>query len=129
MSKFRENIAHEKERLEQTKEKLEETKDKLEEKLHAERTRKVMNVITAIGLVLVVIGCVVGWRVGLFTDETVLDGFLAKAGPWAPLVFMLIQIIQVVIPIIPGGVSLLAGVLIFLGGASSIIMWGSSLDR
>ncbi len=117
MSKFRENMEHEKERLEQTKEKLEEKKEKLEEKLeeklHAERTRKVMNVITVIGLVLVVVGCIAGWKIGLFTNEEVLDGFLQKAGPWAPVVFVLIQIIQVIIPIIPGGVSLLAGVLIF----------------
>ena len=81
MSKFRENIAHEKERLEQTKEKLEETKDKLEEKLHAERTRKVMNVITAIGLVLVVIGCVVGWRVGLFTRRDGTRRIFGQGGP------------------------------------------------
>lgn len=106
MSKIRDNIANEKEKFERTKEKL-------EEKLHTERTRRVMNAITVVGLVLVVVACIVGWRTGLFTDQQVLDEFLEKAGAWAPLVFVLIQMVQVVIPVIPGGVSLLAGVLIF----------------
>ena len=113
MSKFEEKFAREKEKLEQTREKLEETKENWEERLHAERTRRVMNIVTIAGLAAVIVGCIVGWRAGLFTDERVLNDFLAKAGMWAPLVFVLVQIVQVVVPIIPGGVSLLAGVLIF----------------
>jgi len=39
--------------------------------------------------------------------------FVAKYGAFGPVVFILIQIVQVVVPILPGGVSLLAGVMIF----------------
>ena len=124
MSKFQDTMEAQKDKLEKAKEKLEEKREelgekkdqleeKLEEKLHAERTRKMMNIITIVGLVVAVAVCVIGWRAGLFTDQEVLDGFLAKAGAWAPIIFVMIQIIQVVIPIIPGGVSLVAGVLVF----------------
>ena len=39
--------------------------------------------------------------------------FLSGLGIWGPVVFVAIQIVQVVIPILPGGISCLAGVLIF----------------
>ena len=72
-----------------------------------------MNVLTAVGMTGVVVACILAWRAGLFHDQQALEDFLNRTGMWAPLVFTLIQIVQVVIPIIPGGVSLLAGVLIF----------------
>ena len=39
--------------------------------------------------------------------------FLEKSGYFAPILFVIIQIVQVVIPIIPGGISQGVGVLIF----------------
>ncbi len=54
-----------------------------------------------------------GWRRGLFSDREVLEQALHEAGVWAPLCFVLLQITQVVIPILPGGVSCAAGVLVF----------------
>jgi uncharacterized membrane protein YdjX (TVP38/TMEM64 family) len=49
----------------------------------------------------------------LFTSQTALEAFLAKFGVLAFVVFIAFQAIQVVFPIIPGGLGLLAGVMIF----------------
>lgn len=42
-----------------------------------------------------------------------MEAYLADKQIMGPVIFVLIQIVQVVIPIIPGGVSLLAGVVFF----------------
>ena len=42
-----------------------------------------------------------------------MEQFLKPFGIWGPLIFILIQVVQVVVPIIPGGVSCLGGVLLF----------------
>lgn len=54
-----------------------------------------------------------GYNTGLFTSVEAIQKIVEKYGILGPLIFILIQIIQVVIPIIPGGVSLLAGVVAF----------------
>lgn len=63
------------------------------------------------------LGCLLfvlyGIQMQLFTSQEALTAFLAAAGILAPLIFIVIQAIQVVVPIIPGGVSCLGGVLIF----------------
>jgi uncharacterized membrane protein YdjX (TVP38/TMEM64 family) len=56
---------------------------------------------------------VLGYRAGLFTSSDALSAFLARAGIFAPICFMLLQVLQVVIPILPGSLGCLAGVLIF----------------
>ena len=38
---------------------------------------------------------------------------ISQAGIWGPLIFIFIQIIQCVIPIIPGGLSCVAGIILF----------------
>lgn len=50
---------------------------------------------------------------GYFQDPASLQTLMSRTGLFAPLLFILIQIIQVVIPIIPGGLSCAAGVLAF----------------
>jgi uncharacterized membrane protein YdjX (TVP38/TMEM64 family) len=54
-----------------------------------------------------------GVKNNLFSSQGSLESFLLKFGIWAPLIFVVFQAIQVVFPIIPGGISLLAGVIIF----------------
>lgn len=49
----------------------------------------------------------------LFTSQEALESFLMPFGLAAPLIFVAIQMIQVVVPVIPGGISCLAGVLLF----------------
>lgn len=71
------------------------------------------NAASILGLLLAVAVCIYFYRMGIFTKPDAMQQYMAKQGAWAPLVFIIIQIVQVVIPIIPGGVSLAAGVVIF----------------
>lgn len=54
-----------------------------------------------------------GIKLGIFQDKMLLINYINKFGILAPICFILLQIFQVVFPIIPGGVSCLAGVLAF----------------
>lgn len=71
------------------------------------------NTITAIGIIATIALCIYGMKLGIFQSTGMLSEFILKTGHWGPIVFVLIQIVQVVIPIIPGGISIVAGVLIF----------------
>lgn len=76
-------------------------------------TRKIMNIISFAGL-LASISLTIYWiHLGVFKDFSQLQLTLGKSAIYAPLVFILIQILQVIVPIVPGGISLGAGVLIF----------------
>ena len=50
---------------------------------------------------------------GLFTSKEELQLLIGTAGVFGPLLFILLQITQVVFPLIPGGVTCLAGVFMF----------------
>lgn len=96
-------------------EKAQATAEKLKETVNAKQQtiQKVFNALTLIGIIAAVVFCVYAYRAGWFTSEEALKLVMQKLGFWAPVVFVLIQIVQVVIPIIPGGISCLAGVMIF----------------
>ncbi|MBS5522218.1 MAG: TVP38/TMEM64 family protein [Clostridiales bacterium] len=50
---------------------------------------------------------------GVFSSSEKMEQFLNQAGILAPAAFILLQIIQVIFPILPGGVSCLLGVAVF----------------
>ena len=77
--------------------------------------KKWCNVISWAGMLLMAVICVYLWKMGIFSSEDKLKAFIAGFGLIGGLVFVLIQIVQVVIPIIPGGISCLAGVILFVG--------------
>ncbi|WP_395152101.1 TVP38/TMEM64 family protein [uncultured Allofournierella sp.] len=54
-----------------------------------------------------------GIHTGVLTSQDRLTQLISAWGIWAPLLFVFVQIVQVVIPILPGGVSCLIGVLLF----------------
>lgn len=54
-----------------------------------------------------------GIRAGLFTNQKQMQILILQCGFWAPAMFVILQILQVVFPIIPGGVTCLAGVVMF----------------
>ena len=57
--------------------------------------------------------CVYFFSQGYFTNPQLLQSALSKAGILAPLLFIFLQIIQVIIPIIPGGASSALGITAF----------------
>ena len=74
---------------------------------------QIFNIIGAIILILGIVLGFVGFHKGYFNSlDTFRELILAK-GAWAPLVFMGLQIVQIIVPVIPGGLTCVAGVVIF----------------
>ncbi len=82
--------------------------------------RKWCNVISVIGILFMAAISVYLWKTGVFSSQEKLRDFIADFGVAGGLMFVFIQIVQVVIPIIPGGVSCLAGVILFGAGLGFI---------
>ncbi len=75
--------------------------------------RLIINAITIVGTIITFILLYIAIKEELFTSEEKLKLLLEKCGCLAPLLFIFIQIVQVIIPLIPGGVSQVVGVLVF----------------
>ncbi|PQF23893.1 TVP38/TMEM64 family protein [Enterococcus faecium] len=76
-------------------------------------SRKLINFISIIGLGLSIALTIYFINLGVFKDLNALRGLVGNSIILGPVIFIFIQILQVVIPIIPGGISTAAGVLIF----------------
>ena len=76
-------------------------------------SRKLINFISIIGLVISIGLTIYFINLGVFKDLNSLRGLVGDSIILGPIIFILIQILQVIIPIIPGGISTAAGVLIF----------------
>ena len=53
---------------------------------------------------------------GIFRSSTSLQAFIQQFGKYAVMIFVLLQVIQVIIPILPGGISSVAGMLMVGNG-------------
>lgn len=71
------------------------------------------NIILILCTTALIIGTVYGYSIGIFTDQNKMDIFLSQSGIMAPVFFILIQAVQVVVPILPGAVGCLFGVIFF----------------
>ena len=78
-----------------------------------DKLKRIFNIITIITTVLLIAFIIYAFKLGILEDKTVLVQYMKKFGIFACLFFILIQIVQVVFPVIPGGASCLAGVLAF----------------
>ena len=76
-------------------------------------SKNVINTLTIVIITVMVAAAILGWYMGWFSDLNAMREFVWKAGPLGPGVFVIIQIMQVVLPFIPGGVTLMTGVLVF----------------
>jgi len=72
-----------------------------------------INISTWIGMLTLGIFVFYGYKTGLFSSTESFRKFITGFGIWATLIFILIQIIQVIIPILPGAVGCVAGIIIF----------------
>lgn len=75
--------------------------------------RKIVQLLTVAGTVATLILGIWIYRTGFFEAEGSLKALLDGMGIYAPVIFLLIQIIQVVYPIIPGGVTVVVAPLVF----------------
>ncbi|MCL2858152.1 MAG: TVP38/TMEM64 family protein [Streptococcaceae bacterium] len=71
------------------------------------------NAITILGLIATIIGGIYLWRVGALQNPASLQQLVMTHKYAGPLIFFCLQILQVIVPIIPGGITMAAGVLIF----------------
>lgn len=75
--------------------------------------KKLFNILSVIGLICTFAYMFYLWKNGILTDQAKMDEYITSLGIMGMFVFVLIQIIQVVIPIIPGGVSCVVGIAMF----------------
>ena len=77
------------------------------------KLKKIMTIITVIITVILVMFIIYAIKFNLLTDSNNLVKRIKSYGVIAPFIFLLIQIVQVIFPVVPGGASCLAGTLAF----------------
>ena len=75
--------------------------------------KKVLQIASAAGFVICILVAVWGWQTGVLTSQEKLQALVEKCGPAGALLFTVFQAVQVVIPILPGGLGCLVGVILF----------------
>ena len=77
------------------------------------KIKKTMMIITIIVTILLVAFIIYSLKIGILDSKEVLIERIKEYGLLGPIFFLLLQAVQVVFPVIPGGASCLAGVLAF----------------
>ncbi|HAF85211.1 MAG TPA: hypothetical protein DCG32_02335 [Sphaerochaeta sp.] len=76
-------------------------------------TRKILNIFSILGL----LGCLAYgiflWKAGVLTSLDSLHRYVAGYGSWSALFFLAFQAVQVILPVLPGSLGCLVGVLAF----------------
>lgn len=75
--------------------------------------RSAATVCLAVLLAIAGIFCVTGWSGGHFQSIDTLRAYVASFGIWGPVILALIQLLQVVLPIVPGFMGCIAGAALF----------------
>lgn len=78
-------------------------------------SRRIVKALSVLGIFLCVAVCYLAYVEGFFSSQEKIEKLVNSWGILAPVCFVLIQIAQIIVPIVPGGVSLLAGVVLFGG--------------
>ena len=74
---------------------------------------QIFNIIGAILLIVGVVLAFIGYHKGNFDSLDTFRRLILEKGAWGPFVFMVLQVVQIVVPVIPGGLTCVAGVVIF----------------
>ena len=80
------------------------------------RYKQAVNIISIFGLILTVLFMAWCWKQGILTSQENMQKFIMGFGAAAGIIFVIIQIVQVIVPIIPGGISCVVGVVLFGAG-------------
>ena len=75
--------------------------------------QKFINWASIVGAVGTVIFCIWAYYTGILQSKETLSAFIKQAGIWGPPLFIFLQILQTVVPIIPGALTSVAGVFIY----------------
>ena len=77
------------------------------------RERRAVQIISLIGFAACILFAVWGWRTGVLTSQERMEALVRSCGAVGIVLFVLFQAVQVVVPVLPGGLGCLAGVLLF----------------
>ena len=72
-----------------------------------------LQAVSFTGFALCLLVALWGWQTGVLTSQERLQALVASCGMAGVLLFTVFQAVQVVVPILPGGLGCLAGVLLF----------------
>lgn len=72
-----------------------------------------MQIVSAVGFFICVAVAVWGWQTGVLTSQERLQKLVGSLGLAGGVLFTVFQAVQVVIPILPGGLGCLVGVILF----------------
>ena len=75
--------------------------------------KRVLQAVSLTGFALCLLVALWGWQTGVLTSQERLQALVAGCGVAGVLLFTAFQAVQVVVPILPGGLGCLAGVLLF----------------
>ena len=75
--------------------------------------KRILNIGTVLGIFVVIGFVILCFEKQVFVSPEAFQQYLMQFGIWASCIFILVQIVQVVFPIIPGGLTCVAGVLCF----------------
>ncbi|MGY3766045.1 TVP38/TMEM64 family protein [Vagococcus vulneris] len=76
-------------------------------------TKRIMNLLLLIGTIFTILFFIYAFKHHVFQDPKVFRQFIKSFGPFGVVVFILLQTIQPIIPIIPGGLSDVFGIIMF----------------
>ncbi len=74
---------------------------------------KSLNLSLILFLIFLAVATIYCYNSGVFSSTDSIISYINSFGVMAPVVFIIFQALQVIVPIIPGGISLVAGVVIF----------------
>ena len=72
-----------------------------------------LQAVSIAGFVLCAAAAVWGWQTGVLTSQERMQSLISGFGPAGAILFVTFQAVQVVVPVLPGGLGCLAGVLLF----------------
>lgn len=75
--------------------------------------QSLINWSSLIGAIATVAFCIWAYFAGILDSKETLSAFIKQAGIWGPPLFIFLQILQTVVPIIPGALTSVAGVFIY----------------
>lgn len=71
---------------------------------------KVLSIVITVFLIMIII---ITLKETIFSSDVVLINYIKKFGTYSAIIFIILQILQVIFPIVPGGASCLVGVILF----------------
>lgn len=75
--------------------------------------RRAVNIVTILCTAAMISFVIYGLKSGIFTDRAMMEELVSRGGIWGLVTFMIIQMVQVVVPVIPGGITCAVGVVVF----------------